>query len=102
LLISPALCSASSLHRITSLSGGRTRRGTIQQLRFVRSQGITAFRYRHGGWPLRLPREPLLILIILLVVLGGGGVYAGGPRVGGGLAGLVLIVLLILAMTGRL
>ena len=34
----------------------------------------------------------LLILIILLIVLGGGGFYAGGPRVGEGLAGLILLI----------
>ena len=44
----------------------------------------------------------LLILVILLVLLGGGGFYAGGPRVGGSLAGLILLVLIILALTGRL
>ena len=44
----------------------------------------------------------LLILVILLVLLGGGGFYAGGPRVGGSLAGLILLILIILALTGRL
>jgi hypothetical protein len=44
----------------------------------------------------------LVILIILLVLLGGGGFYAGGPRVGIGLGGLILIILVILALTGRL
>ena len=44
----------------------------------------------------------LLILIILLVLLGGGGFYAGGPRAGIGLGGLILIVIVILALTGRL
>lgn len=44
----------------------------------------------------------LVILIILLVLLGAGGFYAGGPRVGIGLGGLILIILVILALTGRL
>jgi hypothetical protein len=44
----------------------------------------------------------LLILVILLVLLGGGGFYAGGPRAGIGLGGLILIVIVILALTGRL
>lgn len=44
----------------------------------------------------------LLILIILLVLFGGGGFYAGGPRAGIGLGGLILIVIVILALTGRL
>ena len=44
----------------------------------------------------------LLILIILLVLFGGGGFYAGGPRVGLSLGGLILVVLVVLALTGRL
>ena len=44
----------------------------------------------------------LLILIILLVLFGGGGFYAGGPRVGLSLGGLILVVLIVLAVTGRL
>ena len=44
----------------------------------------------------------LLILIILLVLFGGGGFYAGGPRVGLSLGGLILLVLVVLALTGRL
>jgi len=44
----------------------------------------------------------LLILIILLVLLGGGGFYAGGPRAGISLGGLILIVIIFLALTGRL
>ena len=44
----------------------------------------------------------LLILIILLVLLGGGGFYAGGPRVGVSLGGLILLILLFMALTGRL
>ena len=44
----------------------------------------------------------LLILIILLLVFGGGGFYAGGPRVGISLGGLILIVIVIMAVTGRL
>ena len=44
----------------------------------------------------------LLILIILLVLFGGGGFYAGGPRAGIGLGGLILIVIVILALNGRL
>jgi len=44
----------------------------------------------------------LVILIILLVLLGGGGFYAGGPRVGIGLGGLILLILIVLALTGRL
>jgi hypothetical protein len=44
----------------------------------------------------------LLILIVLLVLLGGGGLYAGGPRVGISLGGLILIIIVIMAVTGRL
>ena len=44
----------------------------------------------------------LLILIVLLVLLGGGGFYAGGPRVGISLGGLILIIIVIMAVTGRL
>jgi hypothetical protein len=44
----------------------------------------------------------LLILIILLVLLGGGGFYVGGPRIGGSAVGLIILVILILALTGRL
>lgn len=44
----------------------------------------------------------LLILIILLIVLGGGGFYAGGPRVGISLGGLILVILIVLALMGRL
>jgi hypothetical protein len=44
----------------------------------------------------------LLILIILLVLLGGGGMYLGGPRAGISLGGLILIVIVIMAVTGRL
>lgn len=44
----------------------------------------------------------LLILLILLLVFGGGGFYAGGPRVGVSLGGLILIVIVVAALTGRL
>ena len=44
----------------------------------------------------------LLILIILLVLFGGGGLYLGGPRTGVSLGGLILIVIVIMAVTGRL
>jgi hypothetical protein len=44
----------------------------------------------------------LLILIILLLVLGGGGFYAGGPRVGISLGGLILLIIIFMAVTGRL
>ena len=37
-----------------------------------------------------------------LVLFGGGGFYAGGPRVGGSLGGLILIVIVVMALTGRL
>ena len=45
----------------------------------------------------------LIILIILLIVGAGGGYYWGGdhgPYLGGGI-GLVLLILIILALTGR-
>jgi hypothetical protein len=44
----------------------------------------------------------ILILIILLLVLGGGGFYAGGPRVGLSLGGLILLIIIFMAVTGRL
>lgn len=44
----------------------------------------------------------LLILIILLVLFGGGGLYLGGPRTGISLGGLILIIIVIMAVTGRL
>jgi hypothetical protein len=44
----------------------------------------------------------LLILIILLVLLGGGGFYAGGPRIGISLGGLILLIIIFMAVTGRL
>lgn len=44
----------------------------------------------------------LLILIILLVLFGGGGLYLGGPRIGVSLGGLILIVIIVMAVTGRL
>ena len=44
----------------------------------------------------------LVILLILLVLLGGGGFYAGGPRVGIGLGGLIIIIQIVMAVTGRL
>jgi hypothetical protein len=44
----------------------------------------------------------LLILIILLLVFGGGGFYAGGPRIGISLGGLILLVIIFMALTGRL
>jgi hypothetical protein len=44
----------------------------------------------------------LVILLILLILFGGGGFYAGGPRAGIGLGGLILIIIVIMALTGRL
>jgi hypothetical protein len=44
----------------------------------------------------------LLILLILLVLFGGGGFYAGGPRTGISLGGLILIIIVVMALTGRL
>jgi hypothetical protein len=44
----------------------------------------------------------LLILIILLVLFGGGGFYAGGPRIGISLGGLILVIIIFMAVTGRL
>jgi hypothetical protein len=44
----------------------------------------------------------LVILIILLLVFGGGGFYAGGPRIGISLGGLILLIILFMAVTGRL
>lgn len=45
----------------------------------------------------------ILIVILILVLIGGipSGFYGGGPYLGGGL-GLVLLILLILALAGRL
>jgi hypothetical protein len=51
---------------------------------------------------MRVVMSLLVILLILLLVLGGGGFYAGGPRVGISLGGLILIIIVIMALTGRL
>jgi hypothetical protein len=51
---------------------------------------------------MRDPMSLLLILIILLVLFGGGGFYAGGPRIGISLGGLILIIIIFMAVTGRL
>ena len=50
----------------------------------------------------------LIIIVLLVLLLGGGGGYYGrrkgwrGPRYGGGLLGLVLLILLVLWLTGNL
>jgi len=44
----------------------------------------------------------ILILLILLLVFGGGGLYLGGPRAGISLGGLILLVIVFMAVTGRL
>ena len=44
----------------------------------------------------------IVILLILLLVLGGGGFYAGGPRIGISLGGLILLIIIFMAVTGRL
>ena len=44
----------------------------------------------------------LLILILILLFGGGGGYYAYGPYGGIGIGGIVLIILVVLALTGRL
>jgi hypothetical protein len=44
----------------------------------------------------------ILILLILLLLLGGGGFYAGGPRVGISLGGIILLIIIFMAVTGRL
>lgn len=44
----------------------------------------------------------LLILIILLLVFGGGGLYVGGPRAGISLGGLILLIIVFMAVSGRL
>ncbi|MEP6593644.1 MAG: DUF3309 family protein [Acidobacteriota bacterium] len=50
---------------------------------------------------------PVILIIIVLVLLFGGGANYGpragwrGPHYGGGLAGLAVIILLILWLTGR-
>ena len=37
-----------------------------------------------------------------MLVFGGGGFYLGGPVIGGSGFGLILLILVILALTGRL
>jgi hypothetical protein len=50
----------------------------------------------------------IVVIVVLVLLLGGGGGYYGrrarwrGPRVGGGLLGLILIILLLLWLTGNL
>ena len=62
--------------------------------------GPTASRARPTT--MRSAMSLLLILLILLVLFGGGGFYAGGPRAGISLGGLILVVIVIMAVTGRL
>jgi len=42
----------------------------------------------------------LVVLLVLLVLGGGGGYYYGGPRVGTGIGGLLLVILLVWFLTG--
>jgi len=44
----------------------------------------------------------LLLLVILILLFGGGGFYVGGPRVGSGGLGLVLLIIFILYLAGVL
>jgi len=37
-----------------------------------------------------------------MLVFGGGGFYLGGPVIGGSGFGLILLILVVLALTGRL
>ena len=42
----------------------------------------------------------LIVLLLLLVFGGGGGYYYGGPRVGTGIGGLLLVVLIAWLLVG--
>ena len=42
------------------------------------------------------------LLIILMLLFGGGGFYLGGPLIGVGGLGLMLLILLVLYFTGNL
>jgi hypothetical protein len=42
----------------------------------------------------------LIVLLLLLVFGGGGGYYYGGPRVGTGIGGLILVVLIVWLLVG--
>ena len=44
----------------------------------------------------------IVILLILLLVLGGGGFYAGGARTGVSLGGIIRLIIIFMAVTGRL
>jgi hypothetical protein len=70
-----------------------------------------AIEERDELWPLLVlilrPREVLyvtlvLILILLLLFGGGGGYYAYEPHGGIGIAGIILIILVVLLLSGRL
>jgi hypothetical protein len=51
---------------------------------------------------MRFVMSLIVILLILLLVFGGGGFYAGGPRIGISLGGLILLIIIFMAVTGRL
>ena len=42
----------------------------------------------------------LIVLLLLLVFGGGGGFYYGGPRVGTGIGGLILVLLIVWLLVG--
>jgi hypothetical protein len=44
--------------------------------------------------------NPLLLILVLLVLFGGGGFYLGGPAIGGGGLGLILLVCLVVFAMG--
>ncbi len=42
----------------------------------------------------------ILVIVLLLLIFGGGGFYIGGPAIGGGGLGLILIICLIVYLMG--
>ena len=65
-------------------------------------QGVKS---KDGDWHEPCKRQGmnlLVLLLILMLVFGGGGFYLGGPVIGGSGFGLILLILVVLALTGRL
>lgn len=51
-----------------------------------------------------MPVTTIILVLLILIILGGGHLYSGGEWANGsyGVAGLLVVILLILLLTGRL